>query len=80
MLSGKWVVDYVKKLSKQTNLKVIAVHQKNSFEFNCGFRRCINIGPGEFLSLIKNAKYVVTGHKEGAKCCEFGDYILENLD
>lgn len=60
VLSDKWVVEYVKEFSRRTNLKLIAIHQKNAFEFSCGFQRCINIGPGEFLSFIKNAEYVVT--------------------
>jgi len=60
VLSEDWVVKAVQDLAKKTGLKVIAPHLKNRFEIFVPFKRCDCIGPGEFLSLIKNAKYIVT--------------------
>lgn len=60
VLSDDVVVKAVQDLAKKTGLKVIAPHLKNRFEIFVPFKRCDYIGPGEFLSLIKNAKYIVT--------------------
>lgn len=60
VLSDKWVVDYVTSISKITGLKVIAIHHHNRFEFKSSFVRADYSGPCEFISLIKNAKLVIT--------------------
>ena len=60
VLSDKWVVEEVEELAKMTGLKVIALHLKNRYELNTKFIRIEDVGPAEFLSLLKNAKYVVT--------------------
>ena len=59
VLSDKWVVDEVQRIAKELNLKVIALHMCNQFEIGAGFER-VSAGPGEFLSIIKNAKLVLT--------------------
>ncbi len=60
VLSAPWTVEYVKKLSRETGLPVVAAHPQNSFEMNSGFIRSDTCGPAEFLYLIKNADLVVT--------------------
>ncbi|MEG1886908.1 MAG: polysaccharide pyruvyl transferase family protein [Oscillospiraceae bacterium] len=60
VLSDKWVVDRVKEISKISGLKVIAPHPQNRFELATKFTRAEYCGPDEFVSLIKNAKFVVT--------------------
>ncbi|MDD6479316.1 MAG: polysaccharide pyruvyl transferase family protein [Oscillospiraceae bacterium] len=60
VLSEPWVIEYVKKVSKQTGLKVIAVHPQNSYEVGCGFKRLSNSGPSQFINLIKNAELILT--------------------
>lgn len=60
VMSEPWVIEYVKKLSEKTGLKVLAPHPKNRFEMSAiNFYRVDYYGPGEFLSLVKNAKLVV---------------------
>ncbi|MBE7027136.1 MAG: polysaccharide pyruvyl transferase family protein [Ruminococcaceae bacterium] len=60
VLSEQWVVDFVKKVSEELGVEVIAVHPQNSFEISTGFKRFSHSGPSQFLSLIKNAKLVIT--------------------
>ena len=60
VLSAPWTVEYVKMLSRETGLPVVAAHRQNSFETNSGFLRFDTCGPAEFLYLIKNAALVVT--------------------
>ncbi len=60
VLSEPWVIEYVKNISKATGLEVVAAHPQNSLEIGCNFSRASNSGPGEFISLIKNAEYVIT--------------------
>lgn len=60
VLSDQWVVDEVKRISEKTGMRVIAVHLQNQFELGVNFARYLKTGPAEFLSLIKNAKLVLT--------------------
>ena len=60
-----WPVEYVKKLSKETGLPVIASHFVNTKELGCNFKRAAKYGPETFLSLIHNAKMVVTSSFHG---------------
>lgn len=60
VLSNKKIVKAVRALAKKTGLKILAPHLKNHYELFDNFIRMDHIGPGGFLSLIKNAKYVVT--------------------
>ena len=65
MVSAPWVVDYVKNLSQQTGLKVMALHPQNQFEIGCNFKRVCDGGPAEFINYIKNAEYVITASFHG---------------
>ena len=60
VVSAPWVVEYVKKISEQTGLKVLAAHPRNQFEIGCKFKRVCDGGPAEFINYIKNAEYVLT--------------------
>ncbi|MDD3416048.1 MAG: polysaccharide pyruvyl transferase family protein [Lachnospiraceae bacterium] len=60
VLSDSWVIKYIEKLSSITRLRVVALHQRTRYELGTKFEYAGDIGPGEFLSIIKNAKYVVT--------------------
>lgn len=60
VLSSAKVIDFVKKIEKLTNLKVIALHPKTRFDINSGFEYKIDSGPQEFLSFIHGAEYVIT--------------------
>lgn len=65
VVSAPWVVDYVKNLSQQTGLKVMALHPQNQFEIGCNFKRVCDGGPAEFINYIKNAEYVITASFHG---------------
>ncbi len=65
VLSAPWVVEYVKKLSRETGLPVVAAHPQNAFEMGANFQRADRSGPAEFFSLIKNAELVVTSSFHG---------------
>jgi len=60
VLSAPWVVQKVESIAKKMNMKVVAVHLPNMFEMKSSFLRKCDIGPAEFLSLINNAKLVLT--------------------
>lgn len=60
VLSDSWVVHFVKELSKRLNLRVIALHSPTRYDIGSHFYYANDIGPCEFLSIIKNAEYVVT--------------------
>lgn len=60
VLSEPWVIDYVKAISQKYGLPIVALHSQNLFELGCNFIRKDDCGPGEFLTLLKNAEYVVT--------------------
>ena len=60
VLSDKSVVKAVHQFAKKIGLKVVVPHLKNHYEIFEKFVRVDYVGPGEFLSLIKNAKYIVT--------------------
>lgn len=60
VLADSWSVDQAKRLSKATKLPVVAPHLKNSFELSTNFIRLNDIGPKEFIGLIKNAKFICT--------------------
>lgn len=51
--------EYVKRLSKKMNLNVIYFSKKNILSFRKGLNM-YSYGPGEFLYLLRNAKYIVT--------------------
>ena len=62
--SNPKIIEQAIELSKANNLKIVAIHPfSNSFSFA---DICINeAGPLEFISLIKNAEYVVTNSFHG---------------
>lgn len=60
VLSGEWVVRFTKKISEYLGLKVIALHPTNRFDMKSNFIFKSDCGPKEFISVIKNAKYVIT--------------------
>lgn len=60
VLSEPWVIKYVENISAKTGLRVIAIHSRTRYELNAKFQYIEDAGPGEFLSIIKNAKYVIT--------------------
>lgn len=60
VLSAPWVIKYVEEIAAKTGLKVIAMHPRTRFEISAKFNYVGDLGPGEFLSVIKNAKYVIT--------------------
>lgn len=60
VLSEPWVINYVERFALKTGLKVIAMHQRTRFELKTKFNYVNSLGPSEFLSVIKNAKYVIT--------------------
>lgn len=60
VLSAPWVIKYVETLSIKTGLKVIAMHPRTRYEMRTPFNYLGAIGPGEFLTIINKAKYVVT--------------------
>ena len=65
VLSDTWVVEYVKQVSKKTGLPVIALHNRNRFEANSGFHYMNECGPCEFITMIKNAEFVLTSSFHG---------------
>lgn len=60
VLSDAWVIEKVQEIAKKLGLPVIAPHYQNRFEMRASFVRADDIGPGEFISLIKNAAFVCT--------------------
>lgn len=60
VLSDSWVSEYVLQISKITNLPVVALHPKTRYDLNTGFDYIGDAGPREFISFIKEAKYVIT--------------------
>ena len=60
VLSEPWVIKYVEKFAKDTGLKVIAMHPRTRYEMRANFNYVGALGPSEFLTIIKNAKYVIT--------------------
>lgn len=65
VLSDKWVVEAVKKISKETGLPVVAPHMKNRYELSAGFKRADYASPEEFIALVKNAEFVCTSSFHG---------------
>lgn len=66
VVTAPWVIKEVQNIAKKLNLKVVAPHLKNRFELNTGFIRASDCGPGEFLSLVKNAAFVCTSSFHGS--------------
>ena len=60
VLSSPDVIRYTQELSLLTGLRVIALHPKTRYEIKSNFEYASDLGPQEFLSVIRNAKYVVT--------------------
>lgn len=60
VLSEPWVIKYVDKFAKETGLKVIAMHPRTRYEMKANFNYIGALGPSEFLTIIKNAKFVIT--------------------
>lgn len=60
VLSEPWVIEYVKKLSKIMGIKIVALHARTRYEVNANYEFVNNLGPREFLSVIREAKCVVT--------------------
>lgn len=56
--------DFVKKLSDKTGLKVLAIPVSYLDIDNSQYEKCW-VGPGEFLTLIRNAEYVCTDSFHG---------------
>lgn len=54
------IIDFAKKLSKYNNLKIVSLNRVNEKEWEY-----FEASPGEFLTLIKNAKYVITNSFHG---------------
>lgn len=65
VLSAPWVIGRVKDIARRTGLKVIAPHLKNRYEMGCDFIRAEECGPEGFLSLIKNARLILTTSLHG---------------
>ncbi len=65
VLPTKWITEYVEKLSKETGFKVVTPNIRNTTEMKTDFKRVDYCGPGEFLTLIKNAEMVVTSSFHG---------------
>lgn len=57
------ILNFVEKLSKETNLKIVTIGNAIIKRKILNYKR--NVGPEEFLGLIKNAKYVVTDSFHG---------------
>lgn len=57
VLKTKRLVDYAKKLSERTGLPVYSISNHSDYS---AFKQLRDCGVEDFLSLIKNAKYVVT--------------------
>jgi len=55
-----WLAEQVENISAKTGLKVICIHMKRPYEIGRGFKYIASAGPSEFLSLINNAKMVIT--------------------
>ena len=61
VLSSRSVIEFIKEVGLKTGLPVVAAHSANRYElFERGFARADSCGPGEFLSLVKNASLIVT--------------------
>lgn len=65
VLSAPWVIRRVNAIARRTGLKVVAPHLKNRYELGCGFIRAEECGPGGFLSLVKNARLILTTSLHG---------------
>ena len=60
--------EYAKKIKKKTGLKILCIpfmDEINKIDFNFGDKQLFDVGPGEFLSYIKNARYVITDSFHG---------------
>lgn len=60
VLADSWSVEQARKLSEATHLPIVAPHLKNRYELKANFIRINDIGPKEFVGLIKNAKFICT--------------------
>lgn len=57
-------ISTAKKIASERNLEIVDI-SANPFQKIKGTRRLLDIGPGEFLTLYKNADYVVTNSFHG---------------
>lgn len=71
--------DFIKKLSKETGYKIIGLlHGATyiSYDENVADEMPYNVGPSEFLNLIRNAQYVCT---DSFHCCVFSILYSTNF-
>lgn len=61
----KKMVKLVKNISKALKLPVVVTKINNQYDTFAGFKKVYNTGPMEFLSLIKNAKLVLSSSFHG---------------
>lgn len=57
------IVNIANYVSNKMGLKI--VHFRKEKNFDCELKKAVNAGPGEFLTLFKNAKYVITNSFHG---------------
>lgn len=60
--------EYANRIKKETGLKLLCIpfmDEINKIDFDFGDKQLFDVGPGEFLSYIKNAKYVITDSFHG---------------
>lgn len=61
--NNPWQRDYIKEISKLTNLKIIALLHLDDYipsDENFADETPYNVGPSEFLNYIRNAEYIFT--------------------
>lgn len=58
--NNNYVVEYVKKLSKEKNFKICFYAPNYEFSFSEEDENCGADGPAEFIDRVKNADYIVT--------------------
>lgn len=66
--NNKKARDFAAELSQKTGLKIISIlfmDEINKMDFGFGDEQLFEIGPGEFISYIKNATYIVTDSFHG---------------
>lgn len=66
LFASKEMIDIVKTVSKNLNLPVVISNVSNQYEIFSGFKKIRYAGPLEFLSLLKNAKFVCVTSFHGA--------------
>ena len=64
-LSGKEYVKFARKISKKLKMPIVVSKNSNILEVIYGFKMRFDVGPIEFLNLIKNAKLVLSSSFHG---------------